>query len=83
MFNEYQNLIYAIFERAFDDYNYLRKHGVTRNWVKDEGKYSIREIREFLRSEWCANLLKGIGADVTGNELIDYLKSKNGEWVAT
>lgn len=80
---EYQNLVYAIFQRAFDDYNHLRKLGVTRNWIKDEGKYSIKEIRDFLRSDWCKSLLKGIGADMTGEELITQLKIKNGEWVAS
>lgn len=80
---EYQNLIYAIFQRTFDDYNHLRKLGVTRNWVKDEGKYSIKEIRDFLRGDWCEALLRSIGADMTGEELITQLKIRNGEWVAS
>ena len=80
---EYQKLVYAIFQQAFDDYNDLRSRGVTKNWIKDEGKYSIKEIRSFLRGDWCKNLLKGIGADVTGEELIAQLKIKNGEWVAS
>lgn len=80
---EYQNLIYAIFQRAFDDYAHLRTLGVTKNYIKDEGKYSITEIRKFLRSDWCKSLLKGIGAgeNMTGLELIETLKMRHGEWV--
>lgn len=76
----YQNLVYAIFERAFNDYNHLRKLGVTEHRIKDT-KYSIKEIRKFLRSDWCRDLLNSIDADVTGAELIEALQVKHGEWV--
>ena len=79
----YLDLAYAIFQRAFDDYNHLRRLGVTKHSVKNAGKYSIKDIREFLRSDWCKTLIKGIGADTSGEELITYLKIKNGEWVAS
>ena len=80
---EYQNLVYAIFQKAFNDYAHLRHLGVTKNWIKDEGGYSIKEIRDFLRSDWCEDLLKSIGANMTGEELIRKLKIKHGEWVAS
>lgn len=80
---EYQKLVYAVFQRAFDDYTHLRNLGVTKNWVKDGGKYSIKEIRDFLRSDWCKVLLRSIGADMTGEELITQLKIRNEEWVAS
>jgi len=77
---EYQNLVYAIFERAFNDYTHLRTLGVTEHRIKDT-KYSIKEIRKFLRSDWCRDLLNSIDADVTGAELIEALQVKHGEWV--
>jgi hypothetical protein len=71
---EYQELIYEILRRAFDDYAELKKENVTQKSMKDGGKYSLREIRKFLRSEWCQMLLKGIDAKITGEELIEALQ---------
>lgn len=73
---EYQNLALAIFERAFDDYAYLRKNGARKAWIKDGGKFSIVEIGKFLRGEWGSALLKGLNVDVTGAELVSMLKEQ-------
>ncbi len=70
---DYQNLIYGIFERAFEDYNDLRKRGVSRCKTKGSGDYSITEIRKFLRSGYCNSLLCGLGRenDPQTNEIIN------------
>lgn len=73
---EYQELIYAMFQRAFDDYAELKRDKVYQKSMKDGGKYSLREIRQFLRSDWCKLLLKGIEADITGEELLEVLQMK-------
>ena len=74
MLKGYKELTFAMFQRAFDDYAHLRKIKETKHWIKDEGSYSIREIRNFLCSDWGKVLLDGIGANITGIELVEELK---------
>ena len=70
----YKELAFAIFQRAFDDYAHLRKLNVTKRSKRFGSSYSIREIRDFLRSDWGKTLLDGMGVKITGAELVEELK---------
>lgn len=82
-------LINAIFRQAFEDYNSLIKSGKTystsntieygKSKYNLKPKYSIDEIRNFLKSNWCKTLLSIIDKedDIEVKMLIDKVLHNN------
>lgn len=71
---DFKMLVYMIFKQAFEDYNELFSAGVTlsvnHKFIRTAAPfrrhipaYSIDEIQEFFKSDWCETLLCFINKD--------------------
>lgn len=70
----FQALSYQIIKQAIDDYKMLIDKGISKDLEHGAGVYSIIEIEEFFKSNWCNNLLNTIGADINGKQLLSNIK---------
>ena len=71
------NLCLAIINTAADDFNDLRKRGVTgRHNPKTGDTYNLEEIEDFFNSEWADQLVQdGLGLrKMTGADIFKYVK---------
>ena len=71
-----ENLYLAIIEQAIKDYKDLQKRGVKSYNDSYNGKYSIREITRFFKSEWCEHLLTYVNVDFSGEDILNILENK-------
>lgn len=69
----------AIIMRAVEDYRDLKKQKKWKVKTKDEGTYSIGEIEKFFQNKWCADILRGIGAETTGQRILSHLRRSTKE----
>jgi len=66
----------AIVFQAAEDYRDLKRRGVEERDVRQVGKYSFVEIEEFLKSEWCNIILRGVGSRFHGDTILRNLRQE-------
>ncbi len=69
-----------IIDRAIADYRNLKRlHKEKAGSWKRGGEYSINELEDFFHSDWCNFLLKHMGKNFTGAELLVHLRAEFAE----
>lgn len=69
-------LVQSIFKQASKDYRFLRRKGVKQSGFRRES-YSIAEIEDFFKSEYCDSLLGAVTADISGKDILRYLQCRS------
>lgn len=72
----YADLALAIIQQAAFDYRDLRTQGMRRLGDNYEGHYSVKEIEEFFKSDWCKEILTNSGTKTKGEALLGILKTE-------
>lgn len=66
----------AIVLQAADDYRDLKKRGKQSHETRGAGDYSVDELTEFFRGEWCSLILKGLGSRFRGRSILLNLRNE-------
>lgn len=69
-------LICRIFEQAIEDYRYMNKNNLSGVKDNTSGCYSVKDIEVFFNSKWCSRLLAMIDVELTGEDILNILKSE-------
>jgi len=73
----YALLCSRILEQAAEDYRELRKGNQESMYKKDEGTWSIKEIEDFLRSDWCnKTIIPMAGIECDGKTILYNIKNE-------
>lgn len=67
-----EELCAAVLIRAVKDYQDLNQQGL----LSRKGKRSKNEIAQFFNSEWCELMLRAIGSNLYGEEILSCLQSQ-------
>lgn len=63
-------LAFDIIKRATEDYMILKKSNVDYKRDPKYGEFSIKELEKFFKGDWCNLLLKTVGIDLSGEEIM-------------
>ena len=69
MINPAEDLICRIFEQAIDDYQFLKDKKIEEKKDRDS-EFSIKELESFFNSQWSCDLLKMIGCQIKGKDVL-------------
>lgn len=70
-----ESIVCSIFERAIEDYVELKTKKIRKKRFSDGSSYTIAEINNFFKSDWCKYLLSIIGCELSSEEIFEKIKN--------